>query len=158
VNDTVEVLDGRGEPIGQKPRRELDKRKDVFAVVYGVGTVGDKFLLARIAEKPGGIPKLNAGKWGLPVATIIRAGEDPEAAFARACREDLGLEPEASLRPPRMVAFQTSSARLVHEGAFSLPSVPTSSAQELRLFSREEVANLGRDGLLAETAALVLGV
>jgi hypothetical protein len=84
--------------VGSKPRRDIDKHRDVYHVVYTVliSPVG-QIVLAHIPERKD-LPNLYNGQLGVPAATIRRSGESPMAAAQRSVERELFID-DAKLVP-----------------------------------------------------------
>lgn len=155
--DSVYVFDKEGNKIGEKPRKEVDKINDILEAVYVKVRVGKKVLLAKVKQKPGGLQKMNEGKWGLPIATLVRVDESPEDAFQRACMSDIGCIPEIQSASERSVyKFKNGSIRHVYRFEATLTDLPQYGDTEFTLLDNEEIKKMINKGGLAETCVMLL--
>ncbi len=157
--DIVTIFNENGLEIGKKPRKELDKQKDIFQAVYVRVFIGDKMLLTKVVKKEGGIVKTNEGKWGLPVATILRDGESSQDAFERACTSDIGVIPKITQTyDKKLINFESTSPRIVFSYDAILGSVPKNTDVEYVLVDISELKSMYEKGILAETAFVPEGL
>lgn len=151
--EPVTLFNEDGLEIGIKPRNEIDKQKDIFPVVYVRILIDGKIFLTRVMKKEGGIAKIHEGKWGLPVATILRSGESQKEAFQRACISDIGVVPQITKSyEKRLIRFQNSSPRIVFTYDAVLPEIPTKEGLECTLVQQADLKAMYEEGILAETA------
>lgn len=91
----VTVYNADHEPIGAKPRRDIDKFSDIVDCTQVlVFTPDHQIILGRIPENP---KNLEPGKISSTAATIRRENETPVQAAKRALADELGVngtEPE----------------------------------------------------------------
>jgi len=157
IKDTglVSVFDNKGIEIGRKPKTEIDKQKDIFQALYVRVYIGNKILLTKVKRKEGGIAKTNEGKWGLPVATIIKCEESIEEAFKRACLDDIGVIPKIiKVYERKVVSFESTSARIVFAFNAELELIPSNSSFEYLLINKEEVISCYKEWNMAETVMI----
>lgn len=152
-NIIIPILDIKGNVIGEKTKETLDKRKDIFETVYIRAFIGNKVLLSKIKEKKDGFEKINKGKWGLPVATIVRKDEKPIDAFNRACIDDIGFIPKIVKEYEReKYLFNNSSPRFV----FKFNVVLDQELEGTILVDGAELSNMFEKGTLAETVGVFI--
>ncbi len=153
-NNQINIFDKEGNVIGIKPKSEIDKIADILEVVYAKVFVGDGILLSKIIQKPDGLKKVYEGKWGAPVATIMRVGESTEDAFKRASLDDLGVIPEIVQKHPRvMQEFANGSIRHVHAFEAKLDVLPARTETDFKIVTMQELRELIEAGTVAETLA-----
>lgn len=158
MTETVYVYDEEGNVLAEKSKNSVDKIHDILATVYVKVFVNDKLLLSKILQKEGGISKMYEGKWGAPVATIIRVGESPESAFKRACFDDIGSVPVIiNAYEKEFWEFSNGSKRFVYQFDAKLDEVPVIDGKEFILASQEEVTQRVAAGEVAETYTKLLG-
>lgn len=88
----VDILNSAGQVIGQKKRRDIDKKQDIFHTVYVLLiTPHGELVLTEIPERQD-LPNLFAGKISVPVASIRRSGETALQAAARATSRELFID------------------------------------------------------------------
>jgi hypothetical protein len=153
--DLVTIFDENGNEIGRKSRLELDKKVDIFQTVYVRIYIGEQILLTKIIRKKDSIAKTNEGKWGLPIATILRNGESLHEALQRAALDDIGIMPEIIRSyDRRFIAFKYSSPRIVHAFDAVLDSIPEIEGREFSLVKEWSLQGMHDVGELAETALI----
>lgn len=91
----ISIFDEQGNKIGTKPRKDIDKEKDIFrmALIF-VRNNKRELWLTKIPEKKG---NLWIGKYCVSAATIVREKEKPALAAARALKEELGITGKPTL-------------------------------------------------------------
>ncbi len=157
ITDSVYLFDKEGKKIGEKPRKEVDKINDILEAVYVKVKVNGKTLFSKIRQKPGGLQKVNEGKWGLPIATLVRVGESPEDAFRRACLSDIGCIPETQGAGERSTyKFKNGSIRHVYEFEATLAGVPQCDDAEFILLDEKEIKEMIDKGEVAETYMVLM--
>ncbi|MBU3668364.1 MAG: hypothetical protein FGM57_00165 [Candidatus Taylorbacteria bacterium] len=150
--DSVYIFNLDGERIGEKPRGEIDKVSDILETVYVKVFIEDKILLSKVEQKDGGLKKLYEGKWGAPIATIVRVDELPEDAFRRASLDDIGEVPQVvQVHPRAFCEFENGSKRYVYEFEASLEKIPVHSARQFCLLTQDELKEAIDAGTVAET-------
>lgn len=155
TTDSVTLFSADGVQIGKKPRKEIDKKVDIFRVVYVRIYIGKKIILTKIRQKAGGISKTNENKWGLPVATIVRDGETQEQAFERASLDDLGVVPRVlHIYEGKMITFKTTSPRIVFGYDVVLDTLPAILESDCLLVEEKDLEHMYQDEMLAETAMI----
>lgn len=88
----VNVLNRQGRVIDTKPRADVDRRRDILPAVYVfVKPSPGALLVATIPDDAYGARGTYVGKRGFPVATFVRADEEPFAAAKRALQKDLAI-------------------------------------------------------------------
>lgn len=88
----VDVLDDKGEIIGQKPRREIDKTSDIFHGVYVLLITPNKELVLDLIPLREDLPNLYANQYGPTMATIRRSQEMSRAAAKRGVSRELFID------------------------------------------------------------------
>lgn len=152
TSNSVYLFDIEGNRIGEKPKSDIDKINDILETVYVKVFVGEKLLLSKIIKKKEGLPKMYEGKWGAPIATIIRTDESPEDAFKRASLDDIGQIPDITHVHPRTAyEFQNGSKRHVYEFEGALENIPENKERKFLLVSMDELKDLISSGEVAET-------
>ena len=155
LTEMVTIFNEKGEAIGKKARKDIDKSKDIFSTVYGRIFVDNKILLVKISQKQGGIIKTNEGKWGLPVATILREGEDPTDALERASLDDIGVMLDVIKKYHKVLRkYESTSPRIIYVYDAVLEIIPVIEGRDFILVAAENVKELYERGILAETALL----
>lgn len=87
----VHVYDADGNPVGSKPRKDVDRKKDiVHCIDVFVFDAEGSMVLGRIPENNEWVPRA----WAPPAATMLRVGESAEAAAARTLQKELGITGE----------------------------------------------------------------
>lgn len=87
----IDLLNQRGEIIGRKPRREVDKQRDIYHAVHILLiTPAGNWILAAIPSRRD-LPNLYTGLWGTAAATILRSREGTLAAAQRALKNELHI-------------------------------------------------------------------
>jgi isopentenyldiphosphate isomerase len=139
----VDILNAKGEVIGQKPRRELDKSRDIHHTAFVLLiTPAQKAVLGLIPARED-LPNLYANQYGTTIATVRRHDEDIEQAARRGVSRELfvdDVQPELigeSMEEfeggrKQIVSFFTLESEMPDE--FSLTDV-----QQLRPMSRAEI-------------------
>lgn len=94
----VDLYDETGEPIGRKPRRDINKQRDIYRAAFIVLITPHRQIVVTPLPVRHHLPYLYEGLYGVPVATICRSGEDPASAAHRATARELHIE-NASLQP-----------------------------------------------------------
>jgi hypothetical protein len=92
---SVDLVDENGLVVGNKLRREINKKNDVYHTIYTllVSPVG-RVVLAKIPTRAD-LPNLYDGRFGASVATIRRTDESPMSAAERSVARELYIdEPE----------------------------------------------------------------
>ena len=152
TTDFVYTFNIEGQRIGEKPIQEINKITDILEAVYVKVFIDDKILLSKIIQKPGGLKKMHEGKWGTPIATIVRLHETPEEAFKRASISDIGLIPEITCMYPRTpYEFENGSKRHIYEFETKLEKVPLDTGREFCLVNTEDIQRMISAGEVAET-------
>jgi hypothetical protein len=93
----VDILNKTGAIIGQKPRRDIDKTKDIYHTVFVFLVTPDKHMVLGQIPAREDLPNLYANQYGATAATIRRSDETPEHAAARAVERELFID-DADLR------------------------------------------------------------
>lgn len=126
-NYEVDILDIHGKLIAIKPRKDIDREKDILHLVYVfVITPEGKLLLSRIPKVTSKHP-LFANKLGVTVATIVRHNEAHLKAAKRAMRRELGVnKPDLTFLGETLESFPGIPKRLI--AAYMC----TASQEELR--------------------------
>jgi len=88
----VDILDGSGTIIGQKPRKDIQKQSDIYHAVYGLLiTPEGKIVISNIRNRKD-LPNLYAKQIGVPIATIRRTGESALQAAGRSWARELFID------------------------------------------------------------------
>lgn len=89
----VDILDETGKIIGHKPRKEIDKSRDIYKTAHILLITPDgQAVLTRIKRRDDELPNLYYDHYGATVATIIRSGEIAEEAARRAVSRELFID------------------------------------------------------------------
>lgn len=89
---SVDLVRSDGMVVGSKPRRDVDKRVDLYHTVFTfVLTPDGGVVLGRIPTRSD-LPNLYAEQLGVPVATIRRSGESAAEASRRSVAAELGVD------------------------------------------------------------------
>jgi len=88
----VDVLNKKGEIVGQKPRKNIDKMVDIFHTIHIllVTPVGE--IVMSIIPLREDLPNVYANKLGTTVATIRRTDETDDEAASRAIARELFID------------------------------------------------------------------
>ena len=91
-NYLVSILDSAGKIIGQKKRAEIDKLHDIYhgVFIFLITPLGE-LIITKIPSRKD-LPNLYAGKFGVPVATILRSHETSLQAAKRALKRELYID------------------------------------------------------------------
>ena len=155
--DSVYLFDKDGNKIGEKSRKEVDKIKDILEAVYVKVKIGDRTLFVKVKQKVGGLQKMNEGKWGVPIATLVRVGESTEDAFQRACLSDIGCIPEIqNIHDRATYKFENGSIRHIYEFEATLASMPEYEGAEFILLNDKEIKDMISKGEMAETYMVLM--
>jgi hypothetical protein len=88
----VDVLNASGKVIGQKPRREIDKTKDIHHTVFVLLiTPNKRAVLGQIPARED-LPNLYANQYGSTMATIRRNNESATQAAVRGISRELFID------------------------------------------------------------------
>lgn len=82
------IVDENDQPIGLKPRDQLDFENDIYRVssLWLTNSQGQVLIAQRSIQK-----KSNPGKWGPAVAGTVEEGETYESNIEKECEEEIGL-------------------------------------------------------------------
>ncbi len=156
-NDSVNIFDSEGDKIGEKHKKDIDKIKDILETVYVKIFVGKSLLLSKILHKEGGLSKVYEGKWGAPIATILRTNETPEDAFKRASLDDIGQVPEiVQVYPRTAYQFENGSTRYVYEFDAQLKEIPQHENKKFIVVDPEDLSKMIANGEVAETYMILI--
>lgn len=139
----VDLVDENGLVVGSKPRRDVDKHRDVYHAVYIVlVTPVGQVVLARIPNRQD-LPNLYVGQLGVPAATIRRSGESPMAAAQRAVERELFID-HAKLVPVGGGLFDLEDGRQTYVSIYYLvanapESFSSTDIAELATFTPREL-------------------
>ncbi len=115
----VDLVDENGLVVGTKLRRDINKHRDVYHVVYTVlVTPVGQVVLARIPTRTD-LPNLYTGKLGVPAATIRRSGEAPMTAAKRSVERELFID-DAKLVPVGGGLFVLEDGRQTYVSVYYL--------------------------------------
>jgi hypothetical protein len=138
----VDILDEKGTVIGQKPRREIDKAKDIHHTVFVLLITPDKKVVLGQIPAREDLPNLYANQYGNTMATIRRSKEPAKAAAVRGISRELFIdETEPELIGEGMEEFDDGIKQFISvfmigsemPDAFSLTDI-----KQLRPMSRAE--------------------
>jgi antitoxin (DNA-binding transcriptional repressor) of toxin-antitoxin stability system len=141
----VDILDREGRIIGQKPRRAVDKRADIFNGVHAVLITPKGELVVSLIPQREELPNRYAGMLGSTMATIRRHGETAEEAARRGLRTELLMKDDnLKLQPVHDGMVMLEDGTRNHLTAYAL----TSERPELyRLFNIGELMLITPDGV-----------
>src|SRR5690349_8236485 len=88
----IALINDRGEQVGRKLRREVDKMVDLYHSVFVVVVTPDERLALSVIPTRPELPNIYAGQLGATVASICRDGESIETAARRALSEEIHLD------------------------------------------------------------------
>lgn len=88
----VDVLNDKGEVIGQKPRRDIDKAVDIFHAIHILLITPLGEIVMSIIPLREDLPNVYANKLGTTVATIRRTDETDDQAAVRAMSRELFID------------------------------------------------------------------
>jgi hypothetical protein len=119
----VDIVDENGLVVGSKPRREIDKKHDLYHVIYVV-VISPKgeLILSRIPRRVD-LPNMYVGRLGAAVATIRRSGESPMTAAQRAISRELYID-EAEVVPVGGGLFKSDSKQTYVSVYYMVADVP----------------------------------
>jgi isopentenyldiphosphate isomerase len=90
-NQHIVILDASGNPVGSKPRKLINRRKDILHVTYIFVMTGDnKLVLQKIPQQHP--KKLYGGTWGISVAALVGLNEDPADVAVNALARELYIQ------------------------------------------------------------------
>lgn len=145
-NSLVDVFNTDGRIIGQKRRREIDKRTDIFNGVHVVVvTLDGELALSRISQRDD-LPNRFVGLLSSSMATIRRHEETIEQAARRGLEKELFVS-NAALRLVRdgLVELEDGSCNWVTAYVTELPQpvrYSESDIDELTFISAQTVAKM----------------
>jgi hypothetical protein len=137
----VDLVDENGLVVGSKPRREIDKKIDLYHVVYVILISPEgQLILARIPRRDD-LPNLYSGRLGAAVATIRRSGESPMAAARRAVAREIYID-DAEVIPAGGGLFEADGKPTYVSVYYMIADVPetyssTDIAELVKVTSRE---------------------
>jgi hypothetical protein len=106
----IDILDAEGVVVGQKPRRAVDKWRDIFNGVHVVLITPRRELAVSLIPQREELPNRYAGMLGTTLATIRRHAETAEAAARRGLKHELLIErPQLQLLRDGMVTLEDDS-------------------------------------------------
>lgn len=88
----VDILDSKGNIVGQKRRIDIDKSKDIFHSTHVLLVTPKGEVVMSIIPLREDLPNVYAGKLGTTVATIRRSGETPLEAATRSVSRELFID------------------------------------------------------------------
>jgi hypothetical protein len=88
----VDILDTHGNVVGTKPRREIDKTKDVYHTVFVFVITPRGELVLSVIPPREDLPNLYARQMGTTIATIRRTGETAAQAARRGVQRELFID------------------------------------------------------------------
>jgi len=91
----VDLVDEHGAAIGSKPRRDIQKKADLYHTVFVLLRTPDNRLILSEIPARHDLPNLYAGRLAATAATIRRHQETSEEAAKRAASSELRLAPDA---------------------------------------------------------------
>ncbi len=119
----VDLVDENGLVVGSKPRREIDKKHDLYHVVYVVMiSPKGELILSRIPRRHD-LPNMYVGCLGAAVATIRRSDESPMAAAQRAIARELYID-EAEVVPVGGGLFNSDDKQTYTSVYYMVADVP----------------------------------
>jgi len=139
----VDLVDENGLVVGSKLRRDIDKSRDVYHVVYIVlVTPVGQVVMGKIPARTD-LPNLYADQLGAPAATIRRSGESPLAAARRCIERELFID-GAKVVPVGGGLFTLDDGRQTYVSVYYLVAEPPESYSntdigELVTFTPREV-------------------
>jgi len=91
-NHLVDIVNEKGQVIGQKLRRDIDKTVDIYHSIHILLiTPWGELVFAAIPSRKD-FPNLYANQLGVPVATIKRSNETADQAALRALSRELFID------------------------------------------------------------------
>jgi len=119
----VDLVDENGLVVGSKPRRDIDKKNDLYHVVYVIAvTPKGELILSRIPRRAD-LPNMYAGRLGAAVATIRRSGESPMAAAQRSISRELFID-DADVVPVGGGLFKTDGKQTYVSVYYMVADIP----------------------------------
>ncbi|MEK7665453.1 MAG: NUDIX domain-containing protein [Patescibacteria group bacterium] len=110
----VELLNERGEVVGTKKRKDVDKRMDFLHGVYVLVFSKDKKLVLCRIPQAAKQKKLYAGRLGATAATIVRHREPLEVAARRVLATELFIDyADLAMLGEKMECYEDEVRRLV---------------------------------------------
>lgn len=97
----IGIYDEEGNLIAKKPRKEVDKKKDILKTVkiLAFNKKGEIFMIKE------GNPAIWSNKWGGSCASLVRADEKPTEAAKRTLMRELGITKEPKFIGERFIDF-----------------------------------------------------
>lgn len=143
MNNLIDILDEKGNVIGQKKRKDVDRYHDILPAAHVlVFTPQKEIVLVGIAQNQDQ-KRQYIGKLGNSAATFIRHGETEQDAALRALKNDLNINNvQISLLGKRFCTLPDGIRRLVttfvceYAGPFTFNP---NEVLDLHTFSRKEI-------------------
>jgi len=88
----VDVLDMKGDIIGSKQRKDLDKLTDVFHSLHILLITPLGEVIMSMIPVREDLPNVYGGKLGTTVSTVKRTGESPDEGARRAISRELFID------------------------------------------------------------------
>lgn len=92
AEEKVRIFDAKGIPFGVKPRKEINKQKDVVHAVHVLLHNGKEFFVCRIPKNKQ-FPNMYENKLSTTAATMVRSGEEPVQSAERALAREIRPAP-----------------------------------------------------------------
>lgn len=143
MDNLINLLDEKGNVIGQKKRSDIDRYQDILPAAHVIVITPQKeIVLVGIAEHPDQ-KRSYTGKLGNSAATFIRATESDEEAALRALKNDLHIE-DVKLKKlgKKLYSFPDGIRRLVTTFSSEFAGPFTFNPAEilaLHMLSREDL-------------------
>jgi hypothetical protein len=137
----VDLVDEHGRAIGQKRRRDIDKRRDLYHGVFVLMTTPrGELVLGGIVERED-LPNIYAHKLGATVGAIRRHNETAEQAAKRALKRELFMKkPHVTLLGEGPANLDGKPAYLTAYTTVGLPPMEYSTVdlEELKIVSTDQ--------------------
>lgn len=88
----VDILDSNGIVTHTKPRRDVDKSKDIYHAIHILLISPEKDILLSVIPAREDLPNLYTSHYGSTLATIRRHGETTDEAAVRAISRELFID------------------------------------------------------------------
>lgn len=143
----VDILDNDGSVVGQKPRREVDKTKDIYHTVFVLVLTPQKEVVLGVIPPREDLPNLFPNMYGGTMATIRRSGETALEAAKRGIARELFIDDA----DPQLIGegMENIEGRLpVFASLFVLYSDPPVSFSLIDIASLKPMSQLKFEALL----------
>lgn len=130
----VDLLDAQGKVVGAKPRRDINKTKDVYHVVFVFLMTARGEIIASVIPQRQDLPNVYVHQVGATVASIRRQGETAQQAASRALAAEVACNADVHLVSEQMATFS--------DGRQSFISVFTAQSESPANYSERDIEAL----------------